>query len=399
MKGDLLQRFFKDNVFSTRRIRDKTSSARFGLHHSLMPGLEVIGNFSYQEMDRKDTNPIVNINGEDESFGSELQFLFRSKYINAVAGGGFFDIDRKDSTIVFAPPPNVSELNTEHTNFYLYSYIKPFHNLTLTVGGSGDLFDTDGPLTKDQTQFNPKLGIIWEPIQGTTLRGAWFRVLKRTLITNQTVEPTQIAGFNQFFDEINATDYWVRGVAIDQKFTKTLYGGVQYTDKDLDVPIINVSVFPFQLKVVPWEEKQVRSYLFWTPHEYLSLGAEWIWERLDRSEFQNLSVRNVETNYFPVKINLFHPSGLSISLKETYVDQQGVFEVFSAPPGTYASGKDDFWLTDLAIRYRLPKRYGFIKLGATNLFDEKFNHFDPDLNNPRIQPARTLFISVTLNLT
>jgi len=81
------------------------------------------------------------------------------------------------------------------------------------VGGSGDFIYVDDPDAKDGSQFNPKLGIVWEAFEGTTLRGAWFRVLKRTLVTDQTVEPTQVAGFNQFFDELNATDYWVLGGA------------------------------------------------------------------------------------------------------------------------------------------------------------------------------------------
>ena len=54
---------------------------------------------------------------------------------------------------------------------------------------------------EDTNQFNPKFGIIWNPFPGTTVRAAAFRVLKRTLITDQTLEPTQVAGFNQFFDD------------------------------------------------------------------------------------------------------------------------------------------------------------------------------------------------------
>ena len=72
----------------------------------------------------------------------------------------------------------------------------------------------------DKDQFNPKFGITWNPFPGTTLRAAVFRVLKRTLITDQTLEPTQVAGFNQFFDDSMLTDAWRYGGAIDQKFTK-----------------------------------------------------------------------------------------------------------------------------------------------------------------------------------
>ena len=54
---------------------------------------------------------------------------------------------------------------------------------------------------EDKDQFNPKFGVIWNPVPNTTLRGAIFRTLTRTLVEAQTVEPTQVAGFNQFFDE------------------------------------------------------------------------------------------------------------------------------------------------------------------------------------------------------
>ena len=50
------------------------------------------------------------------------------------------------------------------------------------------------------------------------------------------------------------------------------------------------------------------------------------------------------------------------------------------------------------IYYRLPKRYGFVTVGATNLFDEKFNYFEVDVDNPHIQPGRVFFARVTLAL-
>ena len=92
--------------------------------------------------------------------------------------------------------------------------------MTITLGGSYDDFNPDDEEgIKGADQFNPKVGLTWDLKSGTTLRGAAFRVLKRSLITDQTLEPTQVAGFNQFFDELNATDYWVYGGAVDQKFT------------------------------------------------------------------------------------------------------------------------------------------------------------------------------------
>ena len=36
-----------------------------------------------------------------------------------------------------------AETDIEHTNLYLYSHIKPWRNLTLTLGASGDFFESD----------------------------------------------------------------------------------------------------------------------------------------------------------------------------------------------------------------------------------------------------------------
>jgi hypothetical protein len=69
-----------------------------------------------------------------------------------------------------------------------------------------------------------------------------------------------------------------------------------------------------------------------------------------------------------------------------------------APPGEFEDGDDDFWLFDLAVNYRLPKRYGIVSVGARNLFDEDFEHFDTDRDNARIQPERTFFGQITLEL-
>ncbi len=44
----------------------------------------------------------------------------------------------------------------------------------------------------DKKLLNPKFGITWNPAQNTTIRVAVFRTLKRLLVTDQTLEPTQV---------------------------------------------------------------------------------------------------------------------------------------------------------------------------------------------------------------
>jgi Tfp pilus assembly protein PilF len=410
-RGDTQLRFFEDDFLPDLDQREENQLIRLGFRHAFSPGSNLLGNFAFQhvEFDREDdpVPGIVNLDTDSDAddYSGELSYLLRSNYINLVTGAGYFDIDAKsDITTTITPPfPPITIVNTirldgdvEHANAYLYSYIDLPMDLTLTVGGSYDDFEADSEDRKDRDQFNLKFGITWNPFSGTTLRGAAFRVLTRTLITDQTLEPTQVAGFNQFYDDAAATDSWLYGGAIDQKFTQSIYGGAEYTFRDSSVPFNDVSGPTAKLNTVDWDEKKFRSYLFWTPHDWVALRAEYLWERFERDEDFGAGVKTVETHYVPLGINFFHPIGLSAGLTGTYVDQQGSFNRLNAPPGTFENGDDNFWLMDAAIKYRFPKRYGFFTVGVRNLTDEDFEYWDSDFDNPRIQPDRYFFANFTL---
>jgi Tfp pilus assembly protein PilF len=289
--GDTALKFFEDEFKPNEKTDDDLWTFRLGFRHSFSPDSNLIGNFQYADGDRRLTDepvpvvfPLLDLKGDDEAVGGELSYLFRSNYLNIVTGAGYFDIDSKDKitteilTPIIPPAPPFFQLvrdtetvdrDVEHTNAYIYSYVKPLQSLTFTVGGSYDDFEADDELEKDKDQFNPKVGVVWNPFSSTTIRGAALSVVKRTVITDQTLEPTQVAGFNQFFDEANATDYWIFGGAIDQKFTQSIYGGVEYTYRDLNVPWVDLTFG--SLENANWDEKIFRAYLFWTPHEWVSI--------------------------------------------------------------------------------------------------------------------------------
>jgi outer membrane receptor protein involved in Fe transport len=92
----------------------------------------------------------------------------------------------------------------------------------------------------------------------------------------------------------------------------------------------------------------------------------------------------------PLGFSFFHPSGWSTFVTGTYYNQ----DIRSGG----RTGRDDFFLVDAGINYRLPKRYGFITVGATNLFDTQFKYYERDQNNSRIQPKRTVFGKITIAL-
>jgi outer membrane receptor protein involved in Fe transport len=196
------------------------------------------------------------------------------------------------------------------------------------------------------------------------------------------------------FDDRNLTEAWRYGGAIDQKFTKNIFGGVEFSKRDLSIPFLDLrDPENPRTSEAPGDERLGRAYLLWTPHPWLALRAEYIFERFERDEQLQAGVTELDTHRVPLGINILHPSGLSASLTTTYWNQDGEFQ--SPLTGEIRSGRDDFWLVDAAIGYRLPKRYGLITVGARNLFDKEFKFFD-DSDNPLIQPDRTFFVRVTL---
>ena len=343
----------------------------------------------------------VSFERPETAFSVELQHLFRSRSFNLTSGIGYFDINGHVDQVVGIdlPPPVGPEIRAtestdlHHFNTYAYSYINLLKNVTFTAGLSIDDLSGDSLVVGDQTQVNPKFGITWEPIRGTILRAAAFRVLKRTLITDQTLEPTQVAGFNQFFDEFNGTKSWRYGAAIDQRFTKDLFGGVELSKRDLEFKVVDIISDPTShtTTTLNADEYLARTYLFWTPHPWLALRAEYMFERFEQDVLTDRLKMN--THRVPLGINFFHPSGVSTFLTATYWNQEGKFQRIA---GAIETGSDNFWTVDAAINYRLPKRYGFVTVGATNLFDQDFKFFDRDAQNPIIRPTRTIFGRVTL---
>jgi outer membrane receptor protein involved in Fe transport len=269
--------------------------------------------------------------------------------------------------------------------------------VTFTLGASADFLNTTG-LTIATEQFNPKVGLTWNILPSTTLRAAAFKAFKRTLMTDQTLEPTQVAGFNQFFDDPESTESRRYGVAVDQKFSQTIFGGVELSRRDLTVPapFTNTATgVVLGVQRVDWKEYLGRAYLFWTPHEWVALSTEYQYERFDRVKSINFGLKDATTQRVPLGLRLFHPSGLSLALKGTYVTQNVEFQRRNV---TFCCefGESDFWVVDAALSYRLPKRYGLITVGATNLFDQKFKFQEADFDNATIQPDRTVFGRVTL---
>jgi tetratricopeptide (TPR) repeat protein len=404
-KGDLALRF--TGAFSPDlRQREHADTVRLGLHQSLGPGSDLLASLIYQNADlNTDVIPgVFGLASKIDHYVTELGYLYRAERFDAVAGIGHRRLD--DTTVsTFAGFPAEDQLNTRFSNLYLYTQTELPHSVNVTVGASADFLNS-AVEAEDVKQFNPKFGLTWKPMRQTTLRAAALRTLQRPYVSQEnidpTLEPTQVAGFNQFFPALTSEKSWRYGVAADQSFSRGVYAGAELSMRDSDVPIVDATG-PTPVTVRrDWKERFGRAYLYWTPKERLALSSEYLYERFRRDVGGGLSgveqFSKLRTHRVLLGASYFDPSGISGGVKATYVDQAGDFTVPSSTGLSLEPGSDRFWVVDAAVGYRLPKRYGLIRFEVKNLFNKDFHFQDTDPGRPLIPPKRLIVLRFTLTL-
>ena len=114
-------------------------------------------------------------------------------------------------------------------------------DVTWTAGLSFDSYRR-GKL--DEFRVNPKIGVRWQTTDRLALRLAYFSTLKPALAVQQTLQPTSVAGFNQLFDDINGSKANTGAAGLDYRFTRDLYGGLEFWHREVDYPVFNWTVPP-----------------------------------------------------------------------------------------------------------------------------------------------------------
>jgi tetratricopeptide (TPR) repeat protein len=400
-EGDLAFNFDPERFLDDKTIDRKQDTARLGLRYSPSPSSDIL--LSYIHSDRTDalvqTEPLdpfttasVDNVRNDQGDQIEAQYIYRRPRLNLVAGLAYSDVDVQEDTDIRIEDPSLPfpllEVTTtesgkiRHPRGYFYGNVQVSSSIVATLGASYDDYEEE-PLA--ETGFNPKFGVQWRISDRLSLRAAAFRTMKPALVNNRTLEPTQVAGFNQLFDDINATKSTRYGVGLDSALTADLIVGAELTRRDLDEPVVR----PFEGDVVfeGREEELHRAYLYWTPDDRVAVSGELVYDlwRADKgiaTAFDNLP-ELVETISLPLGVTYYLPNGLSAGIAGTYVDQR----VQRSELATQADGSDSFFLVDASMAYRLPKRLGTVALQVRNLFGEEFQYQDDSYREFRDEPS------------
>jgi tetratricopeptide (TPR) repeat protein len=419
--GDLAFNFDPDDFSDDRRLVTDRDTARLGLRYSPKPGSDFLLSYIYSDRseqlsETQQIDPVTDVSttADRDTDGSliEGQYIHQANIFNIVTGAAYSELNTNGDisgsiniTIPglppFLQPPPITfgdEIREEvkHSRAYVYANIDSRPGLTWTVGASVDDYKIE-PI--EETSFNPKLGIRWDINSAYQFRAAAFKILKPSLLNNRTIEPTQVAGFNQLFDDATGTESWRYAVALDSRLTRNISWGAEATWRDIEQPVVVLGTDDTDTE--NQDEQFHRLYLNWAPTDRLALTAELVYDLFENDQpsvpEEALYPEKVRTVSIPLGANYFHPSGFFAGVLGTYVDQ----EVKSS---ISAEGDDSFFLVDVSVGYRFMKRRGIASLGIKNLFDTEFNYqddsyreFSEDATTGPYFPERLIIGRVTVN--
>jgi tetratricopeptide (TPR) repeat protein len=400
-KGDLELLFDPEDYNPTERQTEDVDSVHLGARHVTNDRLEWLGALTYQDAKlTADVPGLINIQQAFDGYGLDLQNLYRIGAWLLTSGiAGVSEHVNQTTTFLFPFTLTSSDTrNVDQSGAYMYASVG-VARAKIVLGGS---FDSIHGTTVDDQWFNPKLGLTWDVGSNTTVRAAAFRTVQGPIVSRQNIqprlEPTEVAGFNQFFFGDEGEVAWRYGVAVDHSFSARLYTGIEASRRDVDVPYIDATVFPPSTLTVKIQDDTVRAYANWVVAKRISASAGYVHENIDNhGTFFAQGYSDLRTDRVPLHLNFHGERGFSVGLTATWVDQRGTFEDTSVPPPFPPIEEGDtFWVVDASLRYRLPKRWGTITLSVNNLFDEKFKFQDSDPENPGILPERVVLLRFTL---
>jgi tetratricopeptide (TPR) repeat protein len=412
-QGDIVLKFNPDFFSKTDARKFNEDFVRTGARYAISPDQDFIVSAMYKNRNSEITtqNPPSRFSSQN-GYQAEAQYHLRKPFLNLVAGGGIYDIwfDK-----------NISNLQEEsNINIHLYSNVYLPKNATATLGVSYNAYKRRGenlsallnPSTAVPLSFNeidPKVGLQWDITNRFRLRTAWTETITSALIAQQTLEPSQVAGFNQIFDDPVGTRSRRQGIGLDARISKDFYGGIEESIRHLTVPFLN-GEYDHQ------KEQLYRAYIYGLISTNWSLNSELQFEKFTRKEnldLNGIEPNNIQTLSIPVSLNYFNPNGMFFRLTGTYVKQD--LEIFKDssttnrhknkglyPRDLKIEGLSDFFVLDTSIGFRLPGRRGLISFEGRNLLDDEFffrnsQFYVSQPIPPRYAPFRSLFVQLTLN--
>ena len=341
-----IQQFF----FDILRGSLESDTYRFGVHYTPTNHSDLLGSFIHiDQLTTNGTREAVDTVFSNRALVGEGQYIHHLESVKTILGGGYNHL-------------NTSESILQNGYGYLYTHINLPSEVTWTLGVNLSYLD-DTQFPDPIRTVLPKFGVLWNITPDTLVRAAYFRTFNGKRIPYQTLEPIQVGGFNQVFDDNYRTNAARWGVGLDHKFNTALSAGVEVSRRYLDFhSLIENEKFELVEAKTPQRESQYRAYVLWAPFPRWAGTVEYLRENF----YGNNEARNTRTQTVPVSLSYFHPNGLFAKLKTSFYYQ--AIDTDTLPQN------DSAVFLDLNLGYRLPKRYGIFELQFQNLLDQSYRY-------------------------
>lgn len=405
-RGDLRMLFDFEAFSPTLRQDERVNSLRIGVTQRFSARSMLAATATLEDLDSSlESGPGFSLVTNQSGSTVDVQHLYERNRWQVISGFRHLDqnSERQTTFMIEAPFAITDSARTETTHGTAYSYATYTisETLTATFGAAADRVETQAT---DVSGVNAKLGLLFERNSKTTIRATMLETIEGPFVSRYSLqprlEPTHIMGFNQFFFGSEGDKATRVALAIDHQLSRPLFVGAELSNRSVELEGITLRPdFPATSELVKRDESLFRGYVYWTPTNRLSVSTEYQYEEIDGNGNVLMDgIESMRTHRLPLSVNFFNDRNLHARIKATYIDQQGNFSpVATFPEPTIVPGSDSFWVLDLSLSYRLPKRRGSVSLGIDNALDREFRFQDTDPENQSIMPERLLALRFTLS--
>lgn len=398
-QGDIAMQFDTRLDSPVNRDTIVQSGGRLGITMRPAPGVIVLG--SLQRARRFDTRfrgtpaPFdIDIDAITERRFDELQAIYIDAEGKAALSAGVgrarveektnlrFDFTRLAGIPCLDPilPCTLTiDSRIRQANGYLYASSAAGPGLTITLGLSRDV--NDDPLAPVRA-WNPKFGLQWAPTPTLDLRLAAFRSMKRLVPGEQTIEPTQVAGFSQWYDDTLGSQAETHALSIGWRPSDPMRVGAEWIDRE-------ISIIGFSgLALAPFSSTQ--------RERRRAVDLHW---RVDRALVLRGSLRSERFDWPDPPAEVTAPASIRTLIADLFVRKQWATRVAlvlraehrnqvvrQSPASTTSGGRTAFALMHLSAEY-LPTTHDKLTLEAINLFDTRFRYQDLNFRSDQIRPS------------
>lgn len=403
--GDITQRLVPESAAPERQRTYETRAVRLGTRFAPSPDREWLGSVIWLSKDalsrditRANRLTVTATGVNDRS--AQLAELIYSKRISAgwalVGVSNYREDAEISSTVTTVPairPPLVRSSSPllQHDQAFAYCTLGS-RPITGYLGLSRDDLSQNAIAVHETS---PKLGLSWALSDRLRLRAAVFRSVKGSSAKEQSIEPTQFAGFNQVFDDSTGTRSQRKALAFDQALGMRGHWGAEWSARALQVPTTASTPISGCLGPVcnvRWRESanQIQGNLL--------IDRSWALGMALRYENQSLQTAGAVVSV-PSQTRTWQlPLTATYGASSTWSFQGRVTAVHQSvalTSGPVRSAKEDFWIADAGVRYRLSQRSRLLA-DVTNFFDQDFRFQDTYLSGearlPLFQPRRTIMV-------